>query len=195
MNRLLARLVFLAAGITLLCSPGPWLDPAAAQTDTGTICIATFTDANGNGLHDDTEPWLAGVNVSLAAEGVIIATHVTADNETGYCFETLSPGVYTLTFADSPTYRTTTPNEGTFALSAGQRLTINEFGAVPLPTESLRSRIAAEFKASEEADSLDTSQRLLLATAGSMLVMVFMIGVGAVIVGMISSRRRRQRSL
>jgi hypothetical protein len=104
------------AGILLLL-PGP----ALAQGDTGAICIATFADSNGNGLLDANETPLAGVNVNLATNGAIIATHVTEPNEQNYCFEGLQPGIYTLTFTDSPTYRTTTSNEGTFSLAAGQR--------------------------------------------------------------------------
>jgi hypothetical protein len=164
---------------------------AAAQTDTGALCISTFADTNGNGMHDQDETPLPGVNINLATNGMIIATHVTEDGEQSFCFENLEPGIYTLTFTDSPTYRTTTSNEGTFALDAGQRLTISEFGAVPVPLDNLRAEVAAQVAASQSGDEpLDTSLRLLISTVGSMMVMLFMIGVGAVILGTISGRRR-----
>jgi hypothetical protein len=162
----------------------------SAQTDSGALCIATFADTNGNGMRDTDETPLPGVNVNLATNGMIIATHVT--DEQNYCFENLQPGIYTLTFTDSPTYRTTTSNEGTFALAAGQRLTISEFGAVPVPLNKLRAEVAAQVAASQSDDEpLDSSLRLLISTVGSMMVMLFMIGVGAVILGTISGRRRK----
>ena len=101
------------------------LQPAAfAQTETGAICVSTFADTNGNGIRDPGEGLLPGVNVNLSTGGVIIATHIITPDETQYCFESLLTGIYTVTFTDSPMYRTTTANEGTFALDSGQRLIV-----------------------------------------------------------------------
>jgi hypothetical protein len=167
-----------------------WLPPAVfAQTPTGAICVATFADANGSGMRDPGEDLLAGVNVNLATGGVIIATHIIAPGEAQYCFENLLAGIYTVTFTDSPMYRITTANEGTFALDGGQRLMINDFGAFPIPASNLRAEVAA---ARPPAKPLETSTRLMLATVGSMVVMLFLVGIGAVILGVISGRRARQ---
>jgi hypothetical protein len=158
---------------------------AAAQQQTGALCVATFADSNGNGIREEGETALPGVNVNLSTAGVIILTHITAEGENQHCFENLLPGYYTITFTDSPTYRPTTSNEGTFELAGGQRLTINDFGAVPIPLSNLRAEVAAQVAAARSEDEpLDTSVRLLLATVGSMVVMIFMIGVGAVIMGL-----------
>jgi hypothetical protein len=163
-----------------------------AQTETGAICVATFADANGNGIHDAGEGLLPGVNVNLATGGVIIATHIMAPGETQYCFENLLAGYYTITFTDSPTYRAITGNEGTVALDAGQRVMINDFGAFPIPISSLRAEVAAQIAAAQEPEKpLATSTRLMLATVGSMAVMLFMVGIGAVILGVISGRSAR----
>lgn len=186
MTRYLARLILLAAGLLLWNAP----QPISAQSDTGAICISTFADLNGNGQPDANETILAGVNVNLTTAGTIIATHVTTEGEESYCFENLAVGVYTLTFTDSPTYRTTTANEGTYALEAGQRLTINPFGAVPVPPENLRAVVAASHTPAEEP--LEQSVRLLMSLAASLIVMLFMIGVGAIILGMLNSKRRRR---
>ena len=120
----------------LLILPGV---PAVGQAETGSLCVATFADANGNGIRDAAEGVLAGVNVNLATGGVIIATHIIEPTETQYCFDNLLTGICTVTFTDSPMYRPTTANEGTFALSSGQRLMINDFGAFPIPASSLRA--------------------------------------------------------
>lgn len=192
MNRLFARLILAAAGLALVAAPGIGTGFSSAQTETGAICVATFSDANGNGLQDADEGTLAGVNVNLSTDGAIIATHVTTGDAPEHCFESLLPGIYTVTFTDSPTYRATTSTEGTFALDGLQRLTINPFGAVSIPPDALRAEVAAQIAAAEpDEEPLDESVRLLLSTVGSMVVMIFLIGVGAIIFGLSDSRRAR----
>ncbi|MBN1679540.1 MAG: hypothetical protein JW966_04560, partial [Anaerolineae bacterium] len=187
-----ARLLLTIAAAVLLQLSGVQSQIVLAQSDPGAICVSTFADVNGNGMQEESETVLPGVNVNLATAGAIIATHIIAVDETQYCFENLLPGIYTLTFTDSPTYRTTTANQGTFALASGQSLTINSFGAVPVPLENLRAEVAAQVAADDEGDQpLETSTRLLLSTVASMMVMIFMIGMGAVILGISGSRRRR----
>jgi hypothetical protein len=174
--------------ISLLCIG---LLPVQAQADTGSICVSTYADSNGNGTRDGGETVLPGVNVQLLTDSVIVATHITSSSEEQACFENLAPGIYTVMFTNSPTFQATTANEGTVELSAGQRLTITGFGAIPIPADEQRARAAAQIVASEPADEpLETSVRLMLATGGSMLMMLFMIGVGAVVFGTMSGRRR-----
>lgn len=167
--------------------------PAVAQPIPGAICISTFADLNANGVRDEGEAPLAGVNTNLATGGAIIATHISAAGEEQFCFEDLLPGVYTLTFTDSPTYHPTTSSEGTFALAEGQRLTINAFGAVPVAAADLRAAVSAQIAASDPDEPLEPSERLVFSGIASMFVMLFMIGVGAVILGVMSRRRRRRR--
>ncbi|MBI5959871.1 MAG: hypothetical protein HY866_14110, partial [Chloroflexi bacterium] len=169
--------------------------PAAAQTETGAICVQTFADSNANGLNDSGETTLPGVNVNLSVSGVILATHITAPGETQYCFENLLRGIYTINFTDSPTYRTTTAREGTFALEPQQRLTIDPFGAFPVSLDNLRAETAAQIAAAQPEDEpLESSMRLLLSTVGAMMVMLFMIGAGAVVLGLISGRREAKKA-
>jgi hypothetical protein len=173
--------------IGLLCLAPASAAPVGAQTPVGAICVSTFADSNGNGMRDPGEDMLSGVNVNLATGGVIIATHIIAAGEIQYCFENLLTGIYTVTFTDSPLYRITTANEGTFALDGGQRLMINDFGAFPVA--NLRAEVAAQIAAAQPPDKpLESSTRLMLATVGSMAVMLFMVGIGAVILGVISGR-------
>ena len=185
---------FLLLALTLII-PGmlaiPSL-PAAAQNGTGALCVAAYADANGNGLREENEISLGGVNVNLSTGGAIIATHITAGNEEQFCFENLAAGIYSLTFTESPTYRMTTSNEGTYSLDAEQRLTIAPFGAVPVPLDALRAEVAAQIVAADsDEEPLETSMRLLLSTAASLAVMVIMIGMGAVILSMTGWSRRR----
>ncbi|MBN1564417.1 MAG: hypothetical protein JXA10_11300 [Anaerolineae bacterium] len=162
-----------------------------AQPETGAICVATFADANVDGQRDPDEGALAGVNVNLVTGNAIIATHITAEGETEYCFENLLPGLYTVVFTDSALYRPTTAQEGTFAVE-GNRLTVNAFGAFPIPPENLRGEVAAQYAKTDEP--LDAPTRLMLALGGSMLVMLFMIGIGAVILGILSGRNPKRQT-
>ncbi len=167
---------------------------AAAQTETGAICVATYADFNGNGIREEAEPPLAGVNVNLSTGGVIIASHVTAEGEDQHCFENLLSGAYTITFTDSPTHRATTANEGTFNLAPGQRLTITDFGAVPIPLVDLPAPEVVVVEAADAADEpLDPSMRLLISGAAALLVMGFMLGVGAILLGAFGLSPRRAR--
>ena len=173
MNRL-----FILVGVwVLLAGQVAPLNRAAAQAETGTICVTTFADANANGQREADEGPLAGVNVNLATGGVIIATHIIAEGEAAYCFENLLRGVYPVSFTDSPLYRITTAREGTFALDATQRLTLDPFGAFPVGAEGLRAEVVAQAAAAREDEPLDTPTRLLLATVGATMVMLFMIGL------------------
>ena len=59
--------------------------------------------------------------------------------------------------------------------------------------EGLRAEVVAQAAASED-EPLDTSTRLLLATVGATMVMLFMIGLGAVVLGLRDWRSQRRRA-
>ncbi len=181
--------VLLAALIALLAA-----QPVAAQTTTGAICVSTFADANANGVRDADEGPLAGVNVNLETGGAIIATHVTAADEAQYCFANLLTGTYTITFTEAPTYHLTTAASGTFALEAGQTLTIDPLGGVPVPLENLRAAVAAQIEAARAEEPIDSSTRLLYSTVGAMIVMLGLIALGAMILAL-RGRRRPERPI
>lgn len=162
---------------------------AAQDTASSAICVQAFRDANANQVRDPGEGPLPGITVTLATQGAIVATHVTGTDETQHCFEGLPPGIYTIAFPDNALYRATTAREGTFQLDANQRLTIDEFGAVLIGPAALRAELTASDTGGEP---LETPTRLLLATGGSMMVMLFMVGIGAVILGMASGRRAQR---
>jgi len=169
--------------------------PARAQTETGAICVATYADLNGNAIREETETPLAGITVNLSTGGEVIATHVIAEGEAQYCFENLLTGAYTITFVDDPAFRSTTANEGTFNLDPGQRLTITDYGAIPAATAQTdlaaeTSPVVLETRTDEPA--LRQPVRLAISAAGAVAVMVFMIGLGAIVLGIrgLGPRRR-----
>ncbi|NDJ77299.1 MAG: hypothetical protein GYB65_13685 [Chloroflexi bacterium] len=168
----------------------------ASPAQPGSICVSTFADIDGDGNNEaDTgipEQPLAGVNVNLITDDIIVANHITSEGETEYCFEGLVPGVYTVSFAESPLYRFTTGQTATRPLEAGQILKVDAVGAAPVAIDNLRAYYAARNADTSDGDEpLEMSSRLLLAMVGSMVVMVFMIGLGAVLLGTANSGRRR----
>lgn len=169
-----------------------------AQTEAGAICVSTYADLNGNAIREETEAPLPGVTVTLSTGGEVIASHVMAEGEDRYCFENLLTGAYTITFVNDPAYRSTTANEGTFNLDAGQRLTITDFGAIPLTTldEQPAETGAVVLETAPDEAPLQPSERLILAATASIAVMIFMLGVGAIVLGVrgLSPRRASQRA-
>jgi len=173
--------------------PNTWTIQSA-PSESNAICVSTYEDRNGTAQRDPDEPSLAGINVNLAVDDVIIGTHLMASGENNYCFEPLSPDIYTVAFGQSPTERATTGHSATFALPQGQRLTLDGYGAVSTPMGSLRDTINTQIVAIQPADEPLTNEvRLMLATAGSMVVMIFMIGAGSVLVALVNWRRPRRK--
>lgn len=190
MKRKLVRLILVVFCLSIFHYP------ARAQEATGSICISTYADTNMNGIHEETEALLPGVNVNLSAASVIVATHVFTATEMQYCFQNLQPGVYTVSFTNSPTYQGTTASEGTVQVTGSDPLIVS-FGAVPIASADLAPRVAADTDEAEGDDdqTLDPSVRLLLSTGASMIMMVFMVGIGAIILGLMGSRRKSQRGV
>ena len=169
--------------------------PARAQTETGAICVATYADLNGNAIREETETPLAGITVNLSTGGEVIATHVMAEGEAQYCFENLLTGAYTITFVDDPAFRSTTANEGTFNLDPGQRLTITDYGAIPLTTaeDQPAQTSATVLETTPDDEELQPTARLIISAIASIGVMIFMIGVGAIVLSMRMRQRRDPR--
>ncbi|HEX3054388.1 MAG TPA: SdrD B-like domain-containing protein [Aggregatilineaceae bacterium] len=185
------RLTIDAVGVVPI--PSTWIIQSA-PSESNAICVSTYEDGNANAQRDPDEPALAGINVNLVVDNVIIGTHLMASSENNYCFEQLSPDIYTVAFGQSPTERATTDHSATFALPQGQRLTLDGYGAVSTPMGSLRDTINTQIVAIQPADEPLTNEvRLMLATAGSMVVMIFMIGAGAVLVALVNWRRPRRK--
>ncbi len=206
---LLARLAPVALALALFGGAAASL--ARAQVQPGAICVSTFTDLNGNGARDEGETPLAGVTVELWTGGQVIASHIMAEGEDQHCFESLLTGAYTIIFLDSPAFRTTTANQGTFNLDPGQHLTITPFGGAPVAADQAADQgvvQAADQVSGQSAQTgatvleigpakepLDPSVRLAISTAAALAVMVFMTGIGAIALGVrgLGPRRGRKR--
>src|SRR5574341_768663 len=170
------RQIILAILIVLILVPA-----FSANAQGNAICVFAFQDTNENGVRNDDEGALPGINVNLAIEtDIIIATAITTQEDEPYCFENLVPGVYNIYFPDSPNHRATTQSSAAMEIHAGQHIRV-EFGAQP--EEPIRLQNDPAMPNNPTANTrLTTTTRILLALLGTIIVMIFMIGFGAVVV-------------
>jgi len=155
------------------------LSLAHAQETGSSICVLAFEDANENGVRDAGEVPLSGISAHLAIEtDIIFQTYISDAENRPHCFEGLPNGVYNLYFADSVSHRATTQNSAAISLEGTQRVRV-EFGAVSLSP-------FAESSTTDPTDKqLATTERLLIAALGSVVLMIFMFGFGVAIAGFI----------
>ncbi len=83
-------------------------------TPTPTVCLRTiqgyvWNDLNGNCLHEDYEPLLAGARVCLRhQDGRLVGCQVTGEDG-AFVFSNLEPGIYWLTETNPPGYPVSCP--------------------------------------------------------------------------------------
>jgi LysM repeat protein len=135
-QELLLGIVSLAGSPT----PGPSPTPAPPTftptpfIGTTEICVLLFNDANGNSLHETTEPAIAGGAVSVtekngaysAAQDTVIPADSTAYQ--GICFTDVPEGNYNITVGIPDNYNATMNLNYSLEVKAGDRAFVN-FGA------------------------------------------------------------------
>ncbi len=133
--------LLLGVGASVNASPTPFfaISPTpSAPTPTpfkglAEICVQVFDDANGDMLHQETEPAVLGAVVGIAsANGQVNASQeirLQAEGEfQGVCFADLPEGTYTISAAIPEEYNATTPLSYEIEALAGDRIFIG-FGA------------------------------------------------------------------
>lgn len=123
-------------------TPTPTTPPTSTPTPTQTpihpasIEGRVWQDDNRNGIVDSGEASLAGVKVILKRTdgGLISITFTQADGR--FRFLGLEPGRYNVREEDPPGFASSTPNEVTVLIQAGQtwHLTFGDYPAVPTAT-------------------------------------------------------------
>lgn len=162
---------------------------ATSQAGPGNdICVVVYQDGGQLGVREagvrgDGENPVAGVDVNLLASEVIIKTLVTSA-EGPVCFGGLPAGEFRIVVPPSPNHLLTTRNDAAVSfLDTGNRITAN-FGAQMIdPLADGLTRSSTE--ETEGELTLDQNTRLLFSIAGAAVAMLFMVGVGAIVTGMI----------
>ncbi len=166
-----------------------------AQTSGGQFCVRAFEDTNANSKLDAGEALLThGINVNLLdAQNVTIASALLDQSPTAaqgvVCFQFLAAGQYTINIS-SAEYKATTPASITTTIADGGLPTVVEFGgqAVVAPTNSAGVSGGVSVPAADaEANQL---VRILIATAGTLIVIIGM-GILGFIVYMLAFSRRQ----
>lgn len=146
------------------------------------VCIVVYQDGGQVGVREQGENLLSGVDVNLLASDVVIQTLVTTAEEPK-CFSGLPAGEFRIVVPPSPNHLLTTRNDaGVSFLDTGNRITAN-FGAQmidPLADGLTRSSV----EETEGELTLDQDTRLLFSIAGAAVAMLFMVGVGAIVMSM-----------
>ena len=152
-------------------TPAPEEATPTARLGTGNLCVILYDDINGDAMHQVTEPWIHGGQISVsdrAGNVSKVAETATLLDEEGeiayYCFENLPEADYNITVAVPDGYNPTTVLNRGLALRGGEESFL-AFGA-----QANTERIA-ETAVIPEAPRKSP----LLAIAGGLLLIV---GVG-----------------
>jgi hypothetical protein len=121
-------------------TPTPTITPTPTFTPTpmtGSICVLTFDDRNGNRFRDPGEPLLPYAVFTLSDAHHVVGTYSTNGLNEPYCFSTLDPSVYFISEMNPPGYESTTHDSWGISLQNGATINL-EFGdrteTEPTPT-------------------------------------------------------------
>ncbi len=148
------------------------------------ICVTIFNDVSQNGERDPDETLLAGINIVLQIETIIIDTQL-SQSDRPTCFVGLAAGSYRVMIPDTRRHQMTTRNDAAPAFTTtGSRFNV-AFGVLLLDPFTQDAALP-DFRGEEADIDLDQETRLLLAIMGSGVVMLGCIGLGAVVLGIIN---------
>ncbi|MFP4321057.1 MAG: SdrD B-like domain-containing protein [Anaerolineales bacterium] len=156
---------------------------AWAQEANGSICVLAYEDTNANGQRDTGEGPLPGIPVYITmGDGINIRSHITTTQDAPHCFVGLPAGSYGIRFADSPNHQPTTEQSANIELT-GQRVSA-QFGALSAEVWPEDDATTAAVDATSE-EQLSTVNRLLLAGLGTIVIVLLLLGIGAVILSIL----------
>jgi len=129
-----------AAAATVAATTASTAAPAASATPlsptpagSSTLCVNAFLDANGNGLRDADEGYVAGVTLTVAQGATIAGQAVSTGQEEPLCFGNLPAGRYEVAQTLPPTLEATTQPNAVIDVAEGQTIAL-EFGSRPRTT-------------------------------------------------------------
>lgn len=159
--------------------PAPTQGPGEASPTPlpgiGNICVMLYLDSNGNGMREDTEPWITGGQINVGNRSGTVSESAQSENTldedgvpTHLCFNDLPQGNFIVTVAIPDGYNSTTSLSKDFTLGPGEEVFIS-FGAQP-SSEKLAEPVVIP--------TGESSRSPLFAIIGGALL-VFGLGLGA----------------
>ncbi len=165
----------------------PVPSPTASPTPTGaTICVNAFADENGNGAHDDSEGYMAGVTFTVASSSTIAGQAVSPGRAEPVCFPGLTAGSYQIAQIVSGRLEMTTAanamleiEEGkTYGVEFGSRVRTENASAPDAIADANTPPTAAPATAQSPADDNSNSPNLLAVSGiGALVLGVILLGV------------------
>ena len=168
-------------GTEATATPGaaPTQGPAEASATPipgiGNVCVMLYLDSNGNGMREDTEPWITGGQISVANRSGTVSesaqTEIVLDDfgdQTHMCFKDLPQGNFIVTVAIPDGYNPTTALSKDFTLNPGDEAFIS-FGAQPNSEKSIEPVVIP---------TEPSSRSPVFAVLGGVLL-IFGLGLGA----------------
>ncbi len=101
------------------------------------VCLVAFSDENGNGEREPSEPLQAGVAFTVFTVESVVANYVTDGISEPYCLTDLAPGDYQITRSVGRGETLTNSGNRTVILNAGDQVMLGFgglIGATPVPT-------------------------------------------------------------
>jgi hypothetical protein len=169
-----------AAAATLAATLTQAAPTTTVTAGSSSICANAFLDANGNGLHDADEGYVAGVTLTVAQGNAVIGQAVSTGAETPICFDNLAAGTYQAGQSLPSALEMTTQANATVDVGQGQTVGL-EFGsrlrtATAEPTPTSTTDVAASPTTIAAGDQTGT---------GGGPGWLAYLGIGAVLIGII----------
>ncbi len=101
------------------------------------VCLVAFSDENGNGERELTEPLQAGVAFTVFTTEAVVANYVTDGISEPHCLTELAPGDYQITRSVGRGETLTNSGNRTVILAAGDQVMLGFgglIGSTPVPT-------------------------------------------------------------
>lgn len=157
----------------------------------GTICVATFNDANVDGQRNENEALVANAAIAISLDGSTVETYITDGASEPYCFELAETGSYQLQLYPPAGFASTTEDNWAVAIANGESYTVS-FGLTEnVQAVAERSGTTADTTAVDEAATTTENTTtepagglsgslgyIVLGVAGFLLVLA---GVGVVL--------------
>lgn len=164
---------------TLTSTPTPTVTPTPV---TGSICVLSFEDPNGNGQRDLGEGLLSGAVFTISDGGRALDSYSSDGINEPYCFHGLELGSYFVSELNPAGYESTTSDNRNVALSGGLRVEI-EFGNRLMPSPTATPTVTASPSPTPAASTF-TMRQAAYGAGG------FIIIVGVILVGFSLLQRR-----
>ncbi len=110
----------------------PTADFVPVEALAGTICVATFDDANADGQRNEGEALVADAAIALARGGTTVSNYITDGASEPYCFELTQADSYQLQLYPPAGFAATTEDNWAVAIDNGESYTVS-FGLTAAP--------------------------------------------------------------